>query len=145
MWTQDAIKRLMQDQNEQRSVNLLNRMSKMSKTERMAVFHKLREDRDHEDKMRPTVNTHLRHLADGVNDDLARDAFFKRQLEARKSKNRSLQGSGAKFKDSGIPMLTPGSCYAKGFEWQRALGSWYLVNARAGRSWVLSPIFVCNI
>ncbi|KAI1288914.1 hypothetical protein EDD11_009561 [Mortierella claussenii] len=80
MWTQDAIK-LLQKRNEQRGVNLLNRMSNMSKSERMAVFRKVKEDKDHGDKMRPTVNTHLHHLADGINDDLAQDARVKRQFQ----------------------------------------------------------------
>ncbi|KAG0279324.1 hypothetical protein BGZ95_001573 [Linnemannia exigua] len=55
----------------------------MSQPERMAVFHKVKEDKDHEDIMRPSVNTHLHYLAQGVNDDLAQDAHTKRQLQKR--------------------------------------------------------------
>ncbi|KAF9972074.1 hypothetical protein BGZ73_004877 [Actinomortierella ambigua] len=111
MWTQDAIK-LLQQQNE-RGTKILNRMSKMSQTERKTVFNKVKEDKDHEDNMRATVNTHLHHLAQGVNDDLAQDAHAKRQLQLRKNKGQSSQDSGAKHKTSSESKSTPTSATAE--------------------------------
>ncbi|KAK3846561.1 MAG: hypothetical protein J3R72DRAFT_486817 [Linnemannia gamsii] len=114
MWTQDAL-RLLQEQ-DVRGIKILNRMNRMSKTERMAVFHKVKDDKDHEDKMRSSFNTHFRHLAQGVNDDLAQDAHAKRQFQdveetksKKKCKHKSQQGSGAKDKTSPTPTSTPTS------------------------------------
>ncbi|KAG0380781.1 hypothetical protein BGX24_005162 [Mortierella sp. AD032] len=93
MWTQGAI-RLLQGQDE-RGAKILSRMSKLSEAERMAVLHKVKEDKEHEDKMRSTVNTHFRHLAQGVNDDLAQDAHAKRQLRERNKSPTSTPTSAA--------------------------------------------------
>ncbi|KAF9902416.1 hypothetical protein EC991_004963 [Linnemannia zychae] len=86
MWMQEAIQQL-HNRNEQRDVSLLKRTSNLLRTERMTMFHRVKEDKDHMDKIRPTVNTHLHILAQDVNDDVAQDAHVKHQLQWRKSKN----------------------------------------------------------
>ncbi|KAK3823488.1 MAG: hypothetical protein J3Q66DRAFT_143685 [Benniella sp.] len=108
IWTQDATT-LLQGRSDQRSAGILNQVRKMPQKERLAVFNKVKEDKDHEDKMRPTVNNHLHHLAQKVNDDLANDARSKRQLQyveerktkkTRMSKNQSFptaESSSASF------------------------------------------------
>ncbi|KAI8345116.1 hypothetical protein B0O80DRAFT_475567 [Mortierella sp. GBAus27b] len=100
LWTMNATP-LLQSQKE-RGVRIRKRIRKLSRKERMAVFSRVKEDKDHKDNMRAIVNDHLRLLSQGVNQDLAQDARAKRRLQdaeqrgpkkLRRCMDKALQGS----------------------------------------------------